>query len=144
MSFSRESRRPDIGNPDLHRPQALSAQTLPMVGDPLTNFAFSHMAMLHVTERSRDLGSANLTHRYIGKRPKAAGQDCHRDALEAVQVHDQGASKPRDRCVARQHNDWAPADLGQLAPPNLSTSRQSTHEPPAARRPVALAPHSSV
>jgi hypothetical protein len=50
MSLGRKSRRPDIGNPDLHRPQALSAQTLPMISHPLTDFAFSHTAMLHVTE----------------------------------------------------------------------------------------------
>ena len=53
MSLGRESRRPDIGNPDLHRPQALSAQTLPMISDTSTNFALSHTEMLHVTERSR-------------------------------------------------------------------------------------------
>lgn len=51
MSFSRKSRRPDIGNPDLHRPQALAAQTLSMVGDPLTNLTFGHTARLHVTAR---------------------------------------------------------------------------------------------
>ena len=34
------------------------------------------------------------------------------------------SSKPRDRDVSGQNDDWAPAGLGQLAPPHLATRRQ--------------------
>jgi hypothetical protein len=56
MSLSRESWRPDIRYPDLYRAQALLAQTFPIVSDPLTNFALSHTAMLHVTAARRIRG----------------------------------------------------------------------------------------
>ena len=49
MSLGRESWRPDVRNPDLHRTQALPAQALAMLRNASTDISFSHITMLHVT-----------------------------------------------------------------------------------------------
>jgi hypothetical protein len=121
----------------------------------------------------RDLkGCADGAHLGVGKAAKPTDQHCDRDTFDGVEVYrrtagdrvgtgfennlagespdgggtwcDECASKPRDRRVAREHNDWAAADLGHPAPPHLTACRKRTHEAPAAaRRHDARSPHSS-
>jgi len=116
-------------------------------------------------------GRADFAHPGVGKPAKSADQDYDRDAFDRVQVNrrtardrveirlednlagespdgrrawrDEGTSKSRDRGITRQDNNRAAADLGQLAPPHLTASRQRTHDAPAARRHDAKSPHSS-
>lgn len=56
---------------------------------------------------------------------------------------DECPTQPWDRRVAREHDDRAPTDLNQFAPPHLPTDRKRAHEAAAACRNDARSPHSS-
>ena len=81
---------------------------------------------------ARDRVVAGLEDDFAGKRSNRCRARC-----------DKCSSKSRDRRVARQDDDGAPADLGKLAPPQLSPRRQRAHEAAAACRNEARSPHSS-
>jgi hypothetical protein len=116
-------------------------------------------------------GSTDLTHAGVGEPAEAPHEHCDRDAFNRVQVDGRApgdriiarfqdnlagersyrrrarcheySSKPRDRRVTGQDDHGAPADLGQLTPPQLPPSRQRAHDTAAARRNDARSPHSS-
>jgi hypothetical protein len=56
---------------------------------------------------------------------------------------DKGAPETRDRDVSAQHHDRSTADVWQLAPPHLTSTRLVAHEADAAARNDARSPHSS-
>ncbi|BBY59917.1 hypothetical protein MSAR_30530 [Mycolicibacterium sarraceniae] len=110
-------------------------------------------------------------HPGVGEAAKPIDQHRDRDTFDRVQIHrgttrdrvgtgfknnlagqppngcgagrDDRASKPGDRRIARENNDWTPTDLSHLTPPQLSVCRKSAHESAAARRHDARSPHSS-
>lgn len=159
---------PGPSRPEVRVPGHLRRYRTP-IGAPCTNFAVRQRLSRAV---DRDFkGCADGAHLGVGKPAKPADQYCDRDTFDGVEVHrrtagdrvgtgfkhnlagkspdsrgarcDECTSKPRDRRVTRQHNDWAPADLGHLTPPHLPACRKRTHEAPAARRHEARSPHSS-
>ena len=116
-------------------------------------------------------GATDLPQAGIGQTAESFDEDADRDALDRVEVdgraprdrivagfeddlagerpdgrrawRDEYAPKSRDRRVTRQDDDRAPADLGELAPPQLAPSGQDAHEAAAAWRNEVRSPHSS-
>lgn len=116
-------------------------------------------------------GRADVPHPGFGQPANAVNENCDRDALDRVQVdrrtlrdwigtgfeddlagkpanscrarRNKRASKTRDRCIPRQHDDGAPTDLSYFAPPDFPAGRGCDHEAATARRNDARSPHSS-
>lgn len=117
---------------------------------------------------------ADLTHPVVAEPSETLHEGRERDTLDRVEVYrgpprdwiitrlhdnlagetpnvgrtgsDQGASQPRNGRVTREHDNWPPADIRQLAPPHLSPcgKRAHTHDAAAASRNDARSPQASV
>ena len=116
---------------------------------------------------------ADFTHAIVAEPSETLDKDAERHALDRVEVDrgparnwiatllqydlagqaadrgrtrcDQRASQPWNGCVTREHDDWPPADIRQLAPPHLSACGQRAHaqDAEAASRNDARSPHAS-
>ena len=121
-------------------------------------------------DRDRE-GAANVAQTSIGQAAQPLDKNAGRNALDRVEVdsrtpgdrvvarlendlarerpdgcrarRDEHSPESRNRRVAREDHDGAPADLRELAPPDLTPSGEGVHDAAAASRNDARSPHSS-